>query len=336
MARYSGSDRPAWRMNHTGVRSTSSRRAARTRSGSLTASRVALIVNRVGEHPVTAGPLAPRWLAWSLERPRAGVTSTARVSVENAGTATWRCHGADGVRASFHWLDPLGNPIVWDGPRTDAAPHRRPGRAGRARARRDGAAATRAPYRLAFDLVEEHRFWFAEVGATPARRRDRGRAADRGADARRSQSTGAPIPATTAALAAQEERLAGDEAGAVAVAHLVAGAIPPPGWSRLLLDAHAEGWAAVATAIVPAGRDRELDPWRGERRPQPPLRPAAAPALAPRRRRAHGASRPAGLRRRRRALRRPGRRHTSAAIRSSTALKTTAPSTSATTVSTTR
>ena len=36
MARYSGSDRPAWRMNHTGVRSTSSRRAARTRSGSLT------------------------------------------------------------------------------------------------------------------------------------------------------------------------------------------------------------------------------------------------------------------------------------------------------------
>ena len=35
-ARYSGSDRPAWRMNHTGVRSTGSRRAARTRSGSVT------------------------------------------------------------------------------------------------------------------------------------------------------------------------------------------------------------------------------------------------------------------------------------------------------------
>ena len=27
-ARYSGSERPAWRMNHTGVRSTGSRRAA--------------------------------------------------------------------------------------------------------------------------------------------------------------------------------------------------------------------------------------------------------------------------------------------------------------------
>ena len=34
IARYSGSERPAWRMNHTGVRSTGSRRAARTRSGS--------------------------------------------------------------------------------------------------------------------------------------------------------------------------------------------------------------------------------------------------------------------------------------------------------------
>ena len=35
IARYSGSDRPACRMNHTGVRSTGSRRAALTRSGSI-------------------------------------------------------------------------------------------------------------------------------------------------------------------------------------------------------------------------------------------------------------------------------------------------------------
>ncbi len=35
-ARYSGSDRPAWRMNQTGVRSTGSRRAARTRRGAVT------------------------------------------------------------------------------------------------------------------------------------------------------------------------------------------------------------------------------------------------------------------------------------------------------------
>ena len=33
-ARYSGSERPAWRMNHTGVWVTGSRRAARTRAES--------------------------------------------------------------------------------------------------------------------------------------------------------------------------------------------------------------------------------------------------------------------------------------------------------------
>ena len=34
-SRYSGSERPAWRMNQTGVRSTGSRRAARTSNGSM-------------------------------------------------------------------------------------------------------------------------------------------------------------------------------------------------------------------------------------------------------------------------------------------------------------
>jgi hypothetical protein len=50
---------------------------------------------------------------------------------------------------------------------------------------------------------------------------------------------------------------------AAAVAHLVAGAIPPPEWSRIVLDAHVEGWAAVGTALIATGRDRELEPWRG-------------------------------------------------------------------------
>ena len=36
ISRYSGSERPAWRMNQTGVRSTGSRLAARTRRGSDT------------------------------------------------------------------------------------------------------------------------------------------------------------------------------------------------------------------------------------------------------------------------------------------------------------
>ena len=53
-----------------------------------------------------------------------------------------------------------------------------------------------------------------------------------------------------AALAAQEEPLVSEDA--VAVAHLVPGAVPAPDWSRLLLDAHAEGFGAVGRALEPA------------------------------------------------------------------------------------
>lgn len=216
-------------------------------------------MNRVGEHPVTAGPLAPRWLAWSLEPQRAGVTSVARVSLENAGTATWRSHGADGVQASFHWLDPLGNPIVWDGPRTPLPHAVAPGQQVELEL---AVTAPRPPgaYRLAFDLVEEHRFWFEEVGCTPLEVELE--VAPRIAERRLTVRVhGGDDPATSAALAAQEEPLVED--GAVAVAHLVAGALPPPGWSRLLLDAHAEGWEAVGAAVTTEGRDRELAIWRG-------------------------------------------------------------------------
>ena len=222
--------------------------------------RVAPIVNLVGEHRVTTGPLAPRWLAWSLESPRAGTTATARVSLENAGSATWRSHGTEGVQASFHWLDPLGNPIVWDGPRTPLAHAVGPGE--RIELELEVTAPRPpGPYRLAFDLVEENRFWFAEVGGTPLELEIE--VAPR-IDARTLavEVHGTPDPATSAALAAQEEPLARAE-HAAAVAHLVAGAIPPPEWSRLVLDAHVEGWAAVGTALIATGRDRELEPWRG-------------------------------------------------------------------------
>jgi hypothetical protein len=218
-------------------------------------------VIRVGEHPVTAGPLAPRWLAWSLEPARAGATSIAHLSLENAGTATWRSRAEDGVQASFHWLDPLGNPIVWDGPRTPLPHEVAPGEHV---ALTVAVTAPRPPgrYRLAFDLVEEHRFWFAEVGGTPLE-------VEIDVEPRIASRTlavrvhGGADPVTTAALAAQDEAVVAAEEEAVAVAHLVTGAAPPPSWSQLLLDAHAEGWAAVGTAIAPGGRARELAPWRG-------------------------------------------------------------------------
>ena len=186
-------------------------------------------------------------------------------------------------------------------------------------------------YRLAFDLVEELRFWFAEVGSSPL---------ELDADVRpRIEERrlavvvrGGADPETAAALAAQEEPLV--ETDAVATAYLVAGAIPAPDWSRRILDAHAEGYVAVGGSIE--ARDRSLRPWApgGGRNPafsHPLLLPSLLAGA-----RAGRARGPARLRPRRRAgdLRRPDQ--TSTATRSSTRLKTSAPSASETTVATTR
>ena len=67
IARYSGSERPAWRMNQTGVRSTGSRRAARTRSGS-TAVRLASRVEGTSRRPL--GRAAPSGAAGGHDRDR--------------------------------------------------------------------------------------------------------------------------------------------------------------------------------------------------------------------------------------------------------------------------
>ena len=215
----------------------------------------------VGEHPVPAGPLAVRWLAYELPEQRAGAGARARIRLENAGTAPWCSHGREGVQLAYHWLDPLGNPIVWDGTRT-ALPHAiQPGEAVELES---PVVAPRPPgrYRLAFDLVEEHRFWFAEVGSAtldlPVEVRPR-------IDERRLavKVHGAMDAELEAALAAQEEPLVTQDA--TAVAHLVPGAVPASAWSRLILDAHAEGYAAVGPAIEAESRRerRALSAWAG-------------------------------------------------------------------------
>jgi hypothetical protein len=113
-------------------------------------------VEAVGDHPVPAGPLAVRWLAYELEPPQAGTLKRARVSLENAGTAAWR-----GLNLSYHWLDDRGNPIVWDGLRQEvsAAPGERVEQELRVRG-----PIPPGDYRLALDLVDEQRFWLAELG----------------------------------------------------------------------------------------------------------------------------------------------------------------------------
>ncbi len=123
------------------------------------------------------------------------------------------------------------------------------------------AVSVRAPqppgrYRLAFDLVEEFRFWFEEIGSTPL-------TLDLDVTPRIAERRlavvvhGGPDGETAAALSRQEEQLA--DADPVATAHLVAGAIPDADWSRRVLDAHAEGFVAVGGSIET--RDRALRPW---------------------------------------------------------------------------
>jgi len=101
---------------------------------------------------------------------------------------------------------------------------------------------------------------------------------------------GGPDERTDAALAAQEEPVVVDRAAATA--HLVAGAEPAPDWSRRLLDAHAEGWPAVGSAIVPTGGPverrrvaRALRRWApGGRNPRldaPLLLPSLVDGVAP-------------------------------------------------------
>ena len=198
----------------------------------------------VPAHAVPAGPLGVRWLAYELEPPQAGALGHARVELENAGAAAWR-----DLFAAYHWLDDLGNAIDWDGLRTPVPPLE-PG------ARAEVGLAVRAPippgsYRLAFDLVLEHRYWLSEIG--------------------------------NAMLEADVEVLRRDVSRRVA--HLPPEVEPAPDWHELTRAAHEEGYAAVGGSLD-AGRARELRPYRpgGGRNPsftEPLVCPSLLLPLAP-------------------------------------------------------
>jgi hypothetical protein len=194
-------------------------------------------------------PLAPVWREARLEPQRAGARTTARLVLENGGGATWRSRGTAGLQVAYHWLDTLGNAIHWDGLRT-AFPH--PVAPGETVALDVPVVAPRPPgrYVLSFDLVEEHRFWLSELGVPP-HYVEVDVAPLIGERRLVVVVVGGPDHLTTAALAAQEEALVDERA--TATAYLVAGAEPAPDWSRRILDAHADGWSAVGSAIVPAG-----------------------------------------------------------------------------------
>ena len=172
-------------------------------------------------------PLAARWRAHELPELRAGALATARIELENTGETPWR---GDRFTVSYHWLDELGNAIVWDGLRTPIAAE--PGTAAAVDV------AIRAPlppgrYRLALDVVDESRFWFGELGnATLDLDVDVAPRIDEPSDAEARLGT---------ALAADD-------------------------WAERVFAAHREGYAVVGGSVesrsgILARRPRELGPY---------------------------------------------------------------------------
>jgi hypothetical protein len=162
-----------------------------------------------------SGPLVARWLTLERAPVEAGALQHATVEVANAGSAPWRTRGeSEGLFLSFHWLDERGNAIVWDGIRTPLVRDVAPGETLRQEV------ALRGPippgrYRLAVDLVEEHRFWLAELGNAPH---------EEDVDVRPRDAAGAR-------------------------AFLGDGAEPGDDWHERVRALHEEGYAAVGGAI---------------------------------------------------------------------------------------
>jgi hypothetical protein len=173
----------------------------------------------------------------------AGALHEVTVEAENAGSAAWRTRGPEaGLFLAYHWLDERGNPIVWDGRRTALERVVEPGDV------LHQTIAVRAPippgpYRFAVDLVEEHRFWVAELG-TPAWEE--------------------PVNVT-----------ARDTSGA-----RVFGSSPDDAWLRAAAELHAEGWTAVGGSIE-GMRDYPAGGGRHPRFPHPLVCPSLLPPHEP-------------------------------------------------------
>jgi hypothetical protein len=204
------------------------------------------------------GPLVVRWRALELAPVQAGVPQLATVQAENAGSAPWRSRGPkDGIFLAYHWLDDRGNAIVWDGERTPLEREVPPGGTLRQ------PVFVRGPippghYRLAVDLVEETRFWLAELGNEMLER--------------------------------EVEVEARDVGGARTF--FADGIEPAPDWTERAHALHAEGYAAVGGALDAEGglrrrRPAGLAPYapggggRSPRFPHPLVCPSLLPPLEP-------------------------------------------------------
>ena len=193
-----------------------------------------------------------RWRELDLGAVEAGAPLRATIDVENAGSAAWRSRGPqDGIFLAYHWLDERGNAIVWDGERTALERVVEPGEGIRQEM------AVRGPippgrYRLAIDLVEENKFWLAELG-NPTLERD--------VDV---------VPRDAAA----------------ARTFFPEGAEPAADWHERARALHEEGFAAVGGAVEIRRAPDALRPYapgggRHPRFPHPLVCPSLLPPLEP-------------------------------------------------------
>jgi hypothetical protein len=172
----------------------------------------------------------------------AGALCELHVDAENAGTAPWRTRGhEDGLFLSYHWLDERGNPIVWDGVRTALERVVAPGET-LAQTMTARAPIPPGRYRLAIDLVEEFRFWVAELGV---------------------EQHEEPVDVLPRSA---EPR--------------VFGADPDAEWRAQAAALHAEGYAAVGGAVEGL-RDHPAGGGRNPRFPHPLACPSLLPPLEP-------------------------------------------------------
>src|SRR5437762_1910320 len=192
-----------------------------------------------------SGPLVAQWRTLEHATFQAGVLRHVTVEVENGGSAAWRTRGAEeGLFLAYHWLDERGNPIVWDGLRTPLERVVAPGE----RLRQQPALRAPIPpgrYRLAVDLVEEHRFWLSELGNAPY---------EEDVDVRPRDADGARVH----------------------------GAEPDEEWLMRARALHVEGYGAVGGAIDGLRRP-EYAPGGGRhpRFPHPLVCPSLLPPLEP-------------------------------------------------------
>jgi hypothetical protein len=189
------------------------------------------------------GPLVPVWRAVRHGPIEAGAAYDVEVTVENTGSAPWRTRGVeDGLFLSYHWLDERGNPIVWDGDRTPLERVVAPGETLMQSMRVRGPIPP-GRYRFAVDLVEEHRFWVAELGNE-----------------------------------AWEEEV--EVAPRDAAAARVFGGTPDVEWLARARGLHAEGYAAVGGAIEGL-KEYAAGGGRNPRFPHPLVCPSLLPPLEP-------------------------------------------------------